>query len=99
MTDHVETVRALTEQLPDAETLKHALADLLDADRRRVFLDHGAVIEKGHTAACTATADPCLESGCALEDETCLQPLLRAATEYRETCGAEWLKLARSEER
>ena len=93
MTDHVETVRALTEQLQDAEALKHALADLLDADRRRAFLDHCAAIEKGYTAACTATGDPCLASGCALEGETCLQPLLRSAAEYRAACGAEWLKL------
>jgi hypothetical protein len=72
---------------------KRTLVNLLDIQHRRVFLDGCAVIEKKYTEACTAANDPCLESGCAVEGEICLQPLLRAGVEYHKACGAEWIKL------
>jgi len=72
---------------------KHVLAGLLPAGKRIAFLDACTRIEKAYTEACTATGDPCLESGCALEGEVCLQPLLRAGEEYHKACAAEWLKL------
>ena len=72
---------------------KHALATHLSAESRRGFLDACAAIEKKYTDECTAANDPCLESGCALEGDVCLQPLLRAGTDYHRACGAEWVKL------
>jgi hypothetical protein len=77
---------------------KHALAELLAPEQRRAFLAACAAIEKNYTEACTAANDPCLESGCALEGEVCLQPLVRAETEYQAACGAEWMKCVRGTE-
>ena len=72
---------------------KCVLAELLDIEHRHAYLDACAVIEKTYTEDCTATNDPCLESGCALEGEICLQPLLGAGIEYHRACAAEWIKL------
>jgi hypothetical protein len=72
---------------------KHALASLLTAQARRPFLDACSAIELKYTEACRALNDPCLDSGCSVEGERCLQPLLRAGTEYHKACGAEWAKL------
>ena len=72
---------------------KHALANLLAPESRQGFLDACATIEASYTTACAAAKDPCLESGCSCEGETCLQPLLRAGTEYHRACGAIWAKL------
>jgi hypothetical protein len=74
---------------------KHVLVALLDSERRRAFLTACAAIEKRYTDDCTATNDPCLESGCAVEGEICLQPLLRSEAEYQRACGAEWLEIVR----
>ena len=79
---------------------KHALATMLTPDSRRLFLDACAAIERKYTEDCAAQKDPCLESGCSAEGEICLQPLLRASTEYHKACAAEWAKLfARHENR
>ena len=72
---------------------KDALACMLTPVSRPAFLEACADIEKRYTAACTARHDPCLESGCSCEGEVCLQPLLRADTEYLKACGAEWVRL------
>lgn len=72
---------------------KQFLATLLGDKSRARYLDACAAIEKTYTEACTAQHDPCLESGCALEGEICLQPLLRAGDDYHKLCGAEWIKL------
>jgi hypothetical protein len=72
---------------------KHALTSLLTPGSRRGFLDACAAIEKSYTDACAAAKDPCLESGCSCEGEVCLQPLLRASTEYHKGCGTAWAKL------
>ena len=72
---------------------KHALASLLTPPAQRPFFDACAAIELTYTEACRALNDPCLESGCAAEGERCLQPLLRAGTDYYKACGAEWAKL------
>ena len=77
---------------------KHVLANLLNLDQRQPYLDVCAQIERQYTEACTARNDPCLESGCSVagEDETCLQPILRAGVEYQQACAAAWLKLFRA---
>ena len=71
---------------------KHALASLLAPEPRRRFLNACAVIEKRYTDACAAK-EPCLDSGCSCIGDVCLQPLLRATTEYQSRCGAEWATL------
>ncbi|MBI4477641.1 MAG: hypothetical protein HY654_10735 [Acidobacteria bacterium] len=71
---------------------KLEMADLLTPESRAAYLDVCAAIEKEYTEACTATNDPCLDSGCALDDEICLQPLVRAEVEYQQACAAEWIK-------
>jgi len=72
---------------------KDILMGLLALDRRGAFENACAGIEKTYTDECAATKDPCLESGCAVEGEVCLQPLLRAGTDYHKACAAEWIKL------
>jgi hypothetical protein len=71
---------------------KHALASLLTPRAKRPFFDACATIELNYTKDC-AVNDTCLEAGCSAEGERCLQPLLRAGTEYDKACGAEWAKL------
>lgn len=72
---------------------KAAMSELLPIDRRPAFLAACADIERRYTKACTDTHDACLESGCSLDGEICLEPLLRAGPEYHAACAAEWLKL------
>src|SRR5216117_933265 len=71
---------------------KSLLVNLLYVEHRQGYLDACAVIEKKYTEDCTATNDPCLESGCAVRGEICLQPLLRAGIDYHRACAAEWIK-------
>ena len=72
---------------------KDALASLLTARARRPFFGACAAIELKYTEECRASNDPCLESGCSANDERCLEPLLRAGTDYCKACGAEWATL------
>jgi len=75
---------------------REVLVALLDAPTRRLFLDACGRIEKAYTAECAGKNDPCLESGCAIDQaagEVCLQPLLRAGRDYDAACAAEWVKL------
>jgi len=72
---------------------KQVLGSLLGPGDAQAYLDVCAVIERQYTADCTAKDDPCLESGCAVEGEICLEPLLRADREYRRACGAAWKPL------
>jgi hypothetical protein len=72
---------------------KHAMATMLTPELRREFLTACAAIERKYTDDCSATNDPCLESGCSAEGEICLQPLLRAGSDYHKACAAEWAKL------
>jgi hypothetical protein len=66
---------------------KEALARYLTIDARRRFLSACAAIEKQYTEACTATGDPCLAGGCAVDGEICLQPLGAAGADYDKACG------------
>jgi hypothetical protein len=72
---------------------KRELAALLAPEKRQAFLDACAALERRYTQDCTATGDPCLEGGCAVEGEICLEPILRAGADYARACGAEWVKL------
>src|SRR6266496_1295346 len=54
---------------------KEVLVRFLAVDKRRPYLDACGAIEKRYTEECNATGDPCLEGGCAVEGEVCLQPI------------------------
>ena len=70
---------------------KPVLASLLEIGPRQDYLDACARIERRYTDECIAENDPCLESGCAVEGEICLQPLLKAGTAYDQACGRAWV--------
>ena len=89
---HIDSVEQLMAFAEEGLMPKAVLVELLNIDSRYAYRDACAVIEKKYTADCTAADDPCLESGCALEGEICLQPLLRAGIEYHKRCGREWTK-------
>ena len=72
---------------------KIELAALLNPNARKTFLNFCTSIERRYTESCTATGDPCLEGGCALEGEVCLQPLERAHPEYDRACGNAFVEL------
>jgi hypothetical protein len=89
----VGTPKRLTQFAANGHLPKAALLDLITPPKRQAFLDACAVIEKKFTDDCAAANDPCLESGCAVEGEVCLQPLLRAGNEYHKACAAQWIKI------
>ena len=93
MEEQFDTPEQLMKYAGEGRLTKHALATTLAPEPRRQFLEACAAIEKKYTVDCAAANDPCLESGCAVEDEICLQPLLRAGTEYHRACAVEWAKL------
>jgi hypothetical protein len=70
---------------------KDLMASLLDVRKRAEYLEACARIEKRYTDECAAKNDPCLESGCAVEGEICLQPLLNAGDDYHKACAAAWV--------
>ena len=72
---------------------KHTLATLLVGQPRQEFLHACTAIEKKYTVDCGTGKDPCLEAGCSMDGEVCLEPLLRAGAEYHKACGGEWVKL------
>jgi hypothetical protein len=83
-------------QAEEGQVPKDVLANMLEPERRRIYLDACAEIERQYARECGSSGDPCLESGCSIDHEhgeTCLQPLLRAEPEYLKACGAEWIKL------
>jgi hypothetical protein len=88
----LDTPEGVMAAASEGRLTKHALATFLAAQPRRVFLNACAAIEKKYTDDCAAK-DPCLESGCSMEGEVCLQPLLKAGTAYHKACAAEWVKL------
>lgn len=72
---------------------KLELAALLVPEKKRVYLDTCAKFKKALTEACTAKNDPCLEEGCALEGETCLNAVLKAGEIYTTAYVSMWLHL------
>lgn len=72
---------------------KQALAGLLAPEARQIFYDGCSRIEQGYTSACRDSTDPCLDSGCAMVGEGCLQPIQRAGSDFDKACGAEWATL------
>ena len=72
---------------------KQVLGRLLDPVSAQAYRDACTVIERRYTAECAAKNDPCLAAGCAVEEEICLEPLLRAGAAYHRACGAAWSTL------
>jgi hypothetical protein len=70
---------------------KLELVELLVPEKRHAFLDACAAIERRYTVQCSAS-DPCLEGGCSVGGEICLQPLLRNRAAYEKECAIEWAK-------
>ena len=89
----IDSPETLIRYATEGHLSKPALTSLLAPESRPAFLAACAEIEKGYTAACAATGNPCLASGCSCEGEVCLEPLLRAGSDYQKNCGAEWAKL------
>src|SRR5579872_4294392 len=83
-----ETLMKLAEE---GHLSKAVLAESLSVEKRKPFLEACARIERTYTEECTAKNDPCLESGCSVVGEICLQPLLNAGLEYHKACAAEWI--------
>src|SRR5262245_20187036 len=83
----------LMELAREGRLSKEALVRFLAVDKRREYLAACAAIEKHYTEACTATGDPCLAGGCAVDGEICLQPVLSAGIEYARACGEAFIAL------
>jgi hypothetical protein len=93
MTKPVETAETLMRDATEGRLPKQALAALLALQPRQTFLTSCADIEKAYTKVCSTSGDPCLESGCSCEGETCLEPMLRAGAEYHRACGSHFATL------
>jgi len=90
---HVGSPEKLMTFAVEGHLTKQVLGSLLGAADAPAYLDACTAIEKQYTADCAASDDRCLESGCAVEGEICLEPLLRAGSEYHAACGAAWRTL------
>jgi hypothetical protein len=77
----------------DGRVPNSELAALLNPIARKTFLNYCSSIERRYTAACGEQGDPCLADGCAMQGETCLQPLERANADYGRACGHAFLGL------
>jgi hypothetical protein len=98
LNQRVGTPERLMQFAEDGHVSKGVLANLLDVEARQPYLEACAAIEQKYTKECAAKKDPCLESGCSIDQaagEVCLQPLLNAGVEYHKACAAEWTKLFR----
>jgi hypothetical protein len=93
MTIPVETPETVMRFATEGRLPKQALADLLALQPRQTFLTACADIEIAYTKVCSASGDPCLESGCSCEGGTCLEPMLRAGNAYYRTCGVQFAAL------
>jgi hypothetical protein len=86
-TTDIGTPEHVMEMARQGRLSKEALVRFLAIDKRQDYLKQCGAIEKRFTEACTATGDPCLEGGCAVEGEVCLQPLMNAGLDYYKACG------------
>ena len=90
---YVGTPEQLVQFAVEGHLPKPVLMNLVTPEKRKAYADACAIIEKAYTDECAAKNDSCLESGCAIEGEICLQPLLLAGIEYQKSCALEWIKL------
>jgi hypothetical protein len=87
---HVGSPEKLMTFAAEGRLTKQVLGSLLEAGDAQAYLDACTVIEKQYTTDCAASDDRCMESGCAVEGEVCLEPLLKAGRDYQRACGAAW---------
>ena len=92
METYTRTADQLMALAAEGRLTKIELADLLAIDRRHAFLDACAEIERAYTKEC-GKKDTCLEAGCSVNGEICLQPLLHAGSAYHKACAAAWLPI------
>lgn len=92
---HVGSPEKLMTFAAEGHLTKPVLGRLLDPDSIQAYRDACTVIERRYTAECAAKTDPCLAAGCAVDDEICLEPLLRAGRGYHQACGTAWRTLFR----
>jgi hypothetical protein len=76
---------------------KFALGSLLEPNSRHQFLEACTELEKRFTQQCASNGDPCLEDGCAMDGEVCLQAVLKGGGAFQQACAAEWLRMFRIE--
>jgi hypothetical protein len=93
MANRINTPRRLMTRASKGHLTKHALAGVLTTASRHQFLEACERIERQYTVECAAANSPCLDSGCSVDGEICLAPLLRAGNDYQRACGTEWAKL------
>jgi hypothetical protein len=74
---------------------KFTLASLLEPDSRHRFLEACAALEKRFTEEC-AQGESCLEDGCAMDGDVCLQAVLKGGSTFRKACAAEWIRMFKS---
>jgi hypothetical protein len=72
---------------------KFTLASVLEPHSRQQFLDTCAALEQHFTERCAAKGDFCLEDGCAMDGESCLQALTREGSGFQQAMAAEWIRL------
>ena len=97
--EHVGNPEKLMAFATEGHLTKQILGNLLTADDARAYVAACTNIEKQFTADCPPNDGPCLESGCSLEGEVCLEPLLRAGAEYHKACGVAWRTLFENPQR
>lgn len=69
------------------------LASLLITAKREEFLKSCTDVAKKFTERCPTISGPCLEDGCALSGEVCLNALLASSDEYFRECASAWKSL------
>jgi len=72
---------------------KLELADLLSPEKKQAYLHVCAGVERALTETCTAKGEPCLENGCAVEGEICLNALLESGEIYTVAYVSAWTYL------
>jgi hypothetical protein len=92
---NTQTFDRLVKAAGAGELEKTELAATLSSDSRPAFLEACAAIERKLRDECAGSGHPCLEDGCAMEGEACLQAVLNAGPEYQKACAAVWIEIFR----
>lgn len=83
----------LIKMLAFSHSSKTALAATLKIEMRMPFLRECAKIERSYTERCASMGKPCLQDGCPMDDETCLEALLNAEPDYSQRVYRAWLNI------
>ena len=66
---------------------------MLSPEKKQAYLYVCAGVERALTETCTAKGEPCLENGCAVEGEICLNALLESGEIYTVAYVSAWTYL------